>query len=95
MSIKIEIPSSIEVHRRDIEKFVKLMVHKLDINSHKNNPTRADASKMIELMKDEVLEFEEQYQDDKTDPNASLELADCANFALLAYVSLNNENGNK
>jgi hypothetical protein len=84
----VHIPSSLDGLIEHIADFFDGMLHKLDINSHKKTPTSDDIPQIIEKLRAEVIEFEEQFQIDKFDPNSKLELADTANFAFLAYVAL-------
>jgi hypothetical protein len=64
------------------------MIKKLDKNSHKDTPLIKDMGKIMDLLLDEVVEFENQIHVDKFDENSLVELADQANFAFLAYVAL-------
>jgi hypothetical protein len=68
--------------------FVQGMVTKLDKNSHKETPTTHDIPGILDLLHEEILEFEEQLNRDKFDENTLIELMDTANFAFLAYVAL-------
>jgi hypothetical protein len=84
----VEVPPTLEQHKYLLEKFVESMVLKLHKNSHKETPTIKTVPEIIDLMMLEVDEFEEQFFENKDDPNALLELADVANFAFLAYFAL-------
>jgi len=67
------------------------MIKKLDKNSHKDTPSIKDMGRIMDLLLDEVVEFENQLHLDRFDENSLIELADQANFAFLAYVALRNE----
>ena len=86
--IQIRIPKSIEKYVPHLIAFFVGMVHKLDKNSHKNTPTKESIQTIIDLLVDEVIEFERQVIEDKFNENSFMELVDTANFAFLAYVAL-------
>jgi hypothetical protein len=64
------------------------MIHKLDLNSHKDTPTVKSIPQILDDLQQEVIEFEEQMALNKFDENTLVELMDTANFAYLAYVAL-------
>jgi hypothetical protein len=64
------------------------MLLKLDANSHKDTPNKESLGNIMELLRDEIIEFENQIADNKFDINSLVELADQANFSFLAYVAL-------
>jgi hypothetical protein len=88
VSITIIIPKSIEKYADDLQMFVSGMVKKLDKNSWKETPTLKSIPQIIDLLGEEVTEFEQQFYDDKYDENVLVELMDAANYAFLAYVAL-------
>ena len=57
-------------------------------NSHKETPTVASLETIMDLLVEEISEFEEQVAKDKFDENSLIELMDQANFSFLAYVAL-------
>lgn len=69
-----------------IVEFFEAMVHKLNVNSHKNALTEDDIDGLLKKLAEEVQEFREQRIQDASDPNILMELADTANFALLLYA---------
>jgi hypothetical protein len=81
-------PASIEGYREYFEAFVEGMLKKLDKNSYKNTPTVNTIHTIIDLMEEEIAEFELQFSEDKYDENTLIELMDVANFAFLAYIAL-------
>lgn len=87
-SVRYNIPNEIENLRPFLSKFIEAMTDKLSKNSHKDTPSKVDVPGVIAMLRAEIIEFEDQYDRDKRDDNALLELADIANFALLAYVGL-------
>jgi len=84
----LHIPASLEKYSEHLTWFFDGMMHKLDINSHKDTPTTKDIPGIIEDLREEVVEFEEQLARNKFDENTLVELMDAANFAFLAYVAL-------
>jgi hypothetical protein len=64
------------------------MIVKLAKNSHKKTPTTKDIPTIIDLLREEIREFEQQFFEDKHDPNVLIELCDAANFAFLAFAAL-------
>jgi hypothetical protein len=67
------------------------MMKKLDKNSHKDTPTKETLPKIMDLLREEIKEFEEQLYKDRFDENSLIELMDQANFSFLAYVALRME----
>jgi len=88
VNILIQVPDSLEKYRPMLLDFFRMMIDKLDKNSHKDTPTRETLPKIMDLLLDEIIEFEKQVADDKFNENSLVELADQANFAFLAYVAL-------
>jgi hypothetical protein len=88
MKFEIDVPESINNYGLLLSDFVKTMVHKLDKNSHKDTPTKESLPKIMDLLADEIHEFETQVDADKFNENSLIELADQANFSFLAYIAL-------
>lgn len=82
------IPPALEKYQGLLAEFFAGMVYKLDLNSHKDTPTREHVLRIVELLRVEIEEFLEQLTKDKYDSNSLVELFDTANFAFLAYVAL-------
>src|SRR4249920_3662780 len=87
-NILVQIPDSIKQYRWFLQDFVKGMITKLDKNSHNNTPTVETLPKIMDLLREEIKEFEEQLAENKFDENSLIELMDQANFSFLAYVAL-------
>ena len=75
---------------RDYYAFCKIMMEKLEKNSHKRTVQESDVPAMLELLMKEVGEFIRQYMEDKNNPNLERELADIANFAFLIFQGTRN-----
>jgi hypothetical protein len=88
VNIIIQVPESIDKYRPMLLDFFNMMLMKLDKNSHKDTPTMETLPKIMDLLLDEIIEFEEQIGKDKFNENSLVELADQANFSFLAYVAL-------
>lgn len=86
--ILAHVPDSLAEYTDTLADFLEGMIRKLDVNSHKKTPTTKDIPEIIENLREEVIEFEEQLALDKFDENTLIELMDAANFAFLAYVAL-------
>jgi len=86
--IVTSIPKSIEQYQEYLRRFFEGMITKLDKNSHKSTPTVETLPKIMDLLRQEIIEFEEQLADKKFDENSLIELMDQANFSFLAYVAL-------
>jgi hypothetical protein len=84
----LHVPNSIAKYGEHLMWFFEGMLIKLDKNSHKTTPTSKDIPAIIEDLREEVIEFEEQLALNKFDENTLIELMDAANFAFLAYVAL-------
>ena len=87
-NIVIQIPNSLFGYHTSLRDFFEGMVMKLALNSHKDTPTTKDIPEIIENLREEVIEFEEQLARNKFDENTLIELMDAANFAFLAYIAL-------
>lgn len=88
MELTLHIPDSIKHYDNDLYRFFNAMLVKLDMNSHKRTPEVDDVPRIIERLRGEVTEFEEQFASDALDMNTLFELADAANFALLADIAI-------
>jgi len=82
------IPPEIEKYTEYLGAFLDGMLVKLVKNAHKDTPTMKSIPEIIENLREEVIEFEEQLALDKFDENTLVELFDTANFALRGYVAL-------
>lgn len=89
--IVVSIPESLSSWRTMLHQFFNGMIAKLDKNSYKETPTRESLQNIMDLLIQEIIEFENQLHDDKFDNNALVELMDQANFSFLAYVALRME----
>ena len=87
-SVVVQIPNSLFPFHTHLKYFFEGMVMKLALNAHKTTPTTKDIPEIIENLREEVIEFEEQLALNKFDENTLIELMDAANFAFLAYVAL-------
>jgi len=87
-TIILNVPPSLEKFTPYLALFFVGMMHKLDKNSHKKTPTVETIPTIIDLLVEEVIEFEDQFHTDKNNENSLIELMDTANFAFLAYVAL-------
>jgi hypothetical protein len=89
--ITVDVPVSLQKHARHLAKFFEGMIRKLDKNSHKDTPTIHNIPTIVDLLVEEVVEFEDQFHTDRNNENSLIELMDVANFAFLAYVALRNQ----
>jgi hypothetical protein len=88
IKIKVEVPDSIDEYATLFAEFIVLMLHKLDKNSHKKTPTKESLPAIMDLLVEEIYEFEQQIEADKFNENSLMELADQANFSFLAFIAL-------
>jgi len=91
VNLLIQVPDSIKVWQPFLLRFFMGMIDKLDRNSHKQTPRMETLPRIMELLKDEIEEFESQLEEDRFNENSLVELMDQANFAFLAYVALRME----
>jgi len=91
MIIMLDVPNSLEPWHALLADFFHGMILKLDKNSHKDTPTKETLPKIMDLLREEIKEFEEQLYKDRFDENSLIELMDQANFSFLAYVALRME----
>jgi len=87
-NIIIQVPNSLRPYHSFLHEFFRTMIDKLDKNSHKETPTKESLEKIMDLLLEEIVEFEKQVAEDKFNGNSLVELADQANFSFLAYVAL-------
>ena len=87
-SIIIRVPEELDKYAIFLQTFVHGMVAKLYKNRHKDTPTKKSLGNIMDLLFQEIIEFEEQLEVDKFDENSLIELMDQANFSFLAYVAL-------
>jgi len=90
-AIVVQIPSSLRGYHSFLHDFFAGMIMKLAKNSHKDTPTKETLPKIMDLLREEIREFEEQLAEDKFNENSLIELMDQANFSFLAYVALRME----
>jgi hypothetical protein len=86
--ITVFVPDAIGNHAFALANFFQGMINKLHKNRHKDAITLPDIPMLMELLRGEIVEFEEQLGMDKFDTNTLVELMDVANFAYLAYGAL-------
>lgn len=86
--MNVTIPPAILDLGPSLTEFVEEMVHKLNINSHKDAINEDDIDGLLAKMQGEIAEFREQRIQDASDPNILSELADTSNFAFLIYAFL-------
>jgi hypothetical protein len=91
VNVLVQVPDSIKVWQPLLLDFFTGMIAKLDKNSHKQTPQLESLPRIMDLLKDEIVEFETQIEEDRFDENSLKELMDQANFAFLAYVALRME----
>lgn len=84
--MNVNIPPAISEMGPVLSEFFESMVHKLNVNSHKDAIRGDDIDGLLAKMEDEIREFREQRIADAEDPNVLEELADVANFAFLLYA---------
>lgn len=89
--ILLDVPQTLQPYTHLLAKFFEGMIKKLDKNSHKSTPQTKDIPAIIENLREEIVEFEEQLALNKSDENTLIELMDAANFAFLAYVVLRSQ----
>jgi len=87
----LEMPESLAPWNSLLVDFFQGMMMKLDKNSHKETPTKETLPKIMDLLREEIKEFEEQLYKDRFNENSLIELMDQANFSFLAYVALRRE----
>jgi hypothetical protein len=90
-SITVQVPDSINNWTPLLATFFAGMIAKLDKNSHKETPTKESLQEIMDLLIEEICEFETQIHMDRFNDNSFVELMDQANFAFLAYVALRME----
>jgi len=81
--IKLVVPASIQHYEDQLESFLLGMIHKLDLNSHKDTPTTETIERILELLFQEVVE----YKNESGRKRRLVELMDVANFAFLLYLA--------
>jgi len=87
-NIIIQVPNSLRPYHSLLHEFFRTMIVKLDKNSYKETPTKQTLHAIMDLLVEEIIEFEKQVHEDKFNENSLIELADQANFSFLAYVAL-------
>ena len=91
VNLLIAVPDSIKPWHPFLLRFFQGMMAKLDKNSWKQTPKLETLPRIMELLKEEIEEFESQLEEDRFNENSLIELMDQANFAFLAYVALRME----
>ena len=87
----VNVPDSLRGLEPQLAEFFDGMVFKLHVNSHKKGLEQEDIPGFISLMKEELVEFEEQMLKDATDVNVLMETFDASNFWFLIYAYLRQE----
>jgi hypothetical protein len=85
------VPDSLAKYRPHLLSFFNGMIRKLDKNSWKDAHSRKTIGVLVDNLRQEVVEFEEQLALDKFDKNTLVELMDTSNFAFLTYCVLREE----
>lgn len=86
--MNISIPPALNPIAPMLVEFFEAMVHKLNVNSHKDAINEDDIDGLLEKLGEEIKEFREQRIQDANDPNILFELADVSNFSFLLYAFL-------
>lgn len=86
--MNVNIPPAIAPMGPVLSEFFEGMVHKLNVNSHKDAINEDDIDILLGRLADEIQEFREQRLQDARDPNMLEELHDVGNFAFLLYAYL-------
>ena len=89
--IAVGVPPSLQKYRGYLRTFIEGMVRKLDLNSHKDTPTRPAIDTLLALLQGEKEELEEQLRLNKLDPNSLIETYDISNYAFFTFVALRND----
>lgn len=84
----VTIPPAIAEMGPVLQEFFEGMLHKLNVNSHKNAIRGDDIDGLLAKMVEEIQEFRDQRIADAADPNMLSELFDVSNFAFLLYAYL-------
>jgi hypothetical protein len=80
--LQIPIPLNCEEYSGDIWRFTQRMLTKLSENVHKGHWRDVDIPTALDLLKEEVVELEQEIYDEHVD-GTHRECADVANFALI------------
>ncbi len=86
-NIAVPIPPSLQVYREPLREFFAGMVRKLHKNSHKNTPNTVDIPTLVNLLRGEIEEFEEQMEVDANSDNVLTEMYDTSNYAFLVFLA--------
>lgn len=86
--MNLTIPPALAPMAPVLTEFFEAMLHKLNVNSHKDAIGSDDIDGLLEKMSAEIDEFREQRIQDASDPNILEELGDVGNFAFLIYAFL-------
>jgi len=82
------VPDELEQYSSYLQSFVDGMIMKLYKNRHKDTPTVESLERIMDMLVEEIMEFDEQVTHNKFNENSLIELMDQANFSFLAYVAL-------
>ena len=88
MNVTVKIPPAIANMAPQLSEFFDAMVHKLNVNSHKDAIREDDVDGLLDKLSEEIREFKDQRLKDSKDPNNLEELADIGNFSFLLYAFL-------
>lgn len=86
--MNVNVPPALFSMAPILSEFFEAMLHKLNVNSHKDAIRSDDIDGLLAKMEDEIKEFRDQRIQDATDPNILEELSDVANFAFLLFLYL-------
>lgn len=90
-NIAVPCPPSLRAYREHLREFLSIMLRKLDMNSHKNTPTKRSVTAIVGAVLGELDEFLQQHAFDRHSENTLIELADGANLLFMAFVALRSE----
>lgn len=86
--MNIHIPPAIQGLTPVLSEFVEGMVHKLNVNSHRDKIDDRSVDSLIDYLMGELKEFRDQLREDDKDANTLSELHDMGNFCFLLYAFL-------
>lgn len=89
--IAVAVPPSLQKYRGHLRLFFEGMIRKLDLNSHKDTPTRPAMETLFALLQGEIEELDTQIKEDQLDTNSLVETQDISNYAFLMFVALRND----
>lgn len=86
--LPVYIPEELAHYKDELLLFFTGMIYKLQLNAHKDTPTKPKIPELMFRMMGEIGELTQQIIDDKSDPNSLWETFDTANFSFLIYLAL-------